>query len=199
MLSCILILYMAKNLSVKDKLLIRNLSFAGAIFAIVFGTLLHFTYQWSGDSVFVGLFSPINESVWEHLKLVVTPLILFGFIDYYYLRAKVSNYCFALAKEVGIATVVIVGGFYLYTAILGTDYLLVDIALFVIAVILAKWGGYVFLIGKFKRYEFKGINAISAVLLIIYVGLIMYFTFSPPKIDVFKDPETGTYGINYTR
>ena len=187
---------MAKSVSAKDKLLIRKLSIAGAIFALILGTLLHFTYHWSGNNIIVGLFSPINESVWEHLKIVVVPLLLFAFVDYYYLRGKVTNYCFALAKEVGIASVVIVGGFYIYTAILGTDYLLVDIGLFVLAIVLAKWGGYIFLSGRFKSYEFKGINAISVVFLVVYLALIVYFTFSPPRLGVFKDPETGTYGIN---
>ena len=42
----------------------------GAVFTIITGTLLHFVYEWSGESLFVGIFSPINESVWEHLKLL---------------------------------------------------------------------------------------------------------------------------------
>ena len=37
----------------------------GAVFTIITGTLLHFVYEWSGESLFVGIFSPINESVWE--------------------------------------------------------------------------------------------------------------------------------------
>lgn len=189
---------MAKKITISDKELIRNLSIFGAVFAIIMGTLLHFTYGWSGENVIVGLFSPINESVWEHLKLIVTPLLLFAVIDYFYLRDKVDNYRFALAKEVGIASVVIVGGFYLYTAILGTDYLLIDIALFIVAIIIAKWGGYIFLTGRFKKYEFSGINTISAVFLIIYAGLLLYFTFFPPHSDMFKDPETSTYGIYQT-
>ena len=36
---------------------------SGIIFTIVFGSLLHFFYDWSGKNAIVGLFSPINESV----------------------------------------------------------------------------------------------------------------------------------------
>ena len=49
----------------------------GAVFTIITGTLLHFVYEWSGESLFVGIFSPINESVWEHLKLLFFPMSVF--------------------------------------------------------------------------------------------------------------------------
>lgn len=40
------------------------------IFISVLGVLLHFTYEWAGDNAVVGLFSAVNESTWEHLKLL---------------------------------------------------------------------------------------------------------------------------------
>ena len=43
---------------------------AGIIFTLATGTLLHFTYEWSGENPFVALYSPVSESVWEHLKLL---------------------------------------------------------------------------------------------------------------------------------
>lgn len=49
---------------------------SGIIFTIVFGSLLHFFYDWSGKNAIVGLFSPINESVFEHLKLLYFPMLL---------------------------------------------------------------------------------------------------------------------------
>lgn len=52
----------------------------GAVFTIITGTLLHFVYEWSGESLFVGIFSPINESVGEHFEVVVFPYGLFGFL-----------------------------------------------------------------------------------------------------------------------
>ena len=46
------------------------------IFISVLGVLLHFTYEWSGDNAVVGLFSAVNESTWEHLKLLFFPFLL---------------------------------------------------------------------------------------------------------------------------
>ena len=61
------------------------------ILAIVFGTLLHFTYEWSGENRIVGLFSATNESVWEHLKLVFYPMLILGLIEYYFVK-NIANF-----------------------------------------------------------------------------------------------------------
>lgn len=62
----------------------------GAVFTIITGTLLHFVYEWSGESLFVGIFSPINESVWEHLKLLFFPMSVWILIGYLFL-GKIQN------------------------------------------------------------------------------------------------------------
>ena len=63
----------------------------GAVFTIITGTLLHFVYEWSGESLFVGIFSPINESVWEHLKLLFFPMSVWILIGYF-IFGKTENY-----------------------------------------------------------------------------------------------------------
>ena len=54
---------------------------AGILFTLIIGTLLHFTYEWSGENPFVALYSPVNESVWEHLKLLFFPVLLYTFFE----------------------------------------------------------------------------------------------------------------------
>lgn len=169
--------------------------FGGAVSVVIAGTLLHFCYEWSGENFVVGLLSPINESPWEHMKLVFTPMILFAFIDWYYLRGKVKNLCFALLKEIGVAIVFILAVFYIYTSIVGHSILVIDISSFIIGVIVAKWLGYQILIGRFKSWEFKGLNTISALLLIIIAAFFVIATIDPPQINLFQDSVSGTYGI----
>lgn len=55
---------------------------AGIIFIIAFGSVLHFTFEWSGRQVAVGVFSAVNESVWEHLKLGFWPAIAFALFEF---------------------------------------------------------------------------------------------------------------------
>ncbi len=52
-----------------QKILLKYQIFS-IIFTFIFGTLLHFTYEWSNQNLVVSLFSAINESTWEHLKLL---------------------------------------------------------------------------------------------------------------------------------
>lgn len=56
-----------------------------AVFAIILGTILHFTYEWSGNNAFIGAFSSINESTWEHLKLAFYPMIITAIIRIFFI------------------------------------------------------------------------------------------------------------------
>ena len=52
---------------------------AGYLFTAVFGTLSHFLYDCSGQNLFIALFAPVNESIWEHMKLSFFPVLLYAF------------------------------------------------------------------------------------------------------------------------
>jgi hypothetical protein len=73
---------------------------AGALFIIILGSMLHFTFKWSGNNQLVAIFSADNESVWEHLKLVFWPTLLWGLIEFLSLRGKANNFVFAKTAEV---------------------------------------------------------------------------------------------------
>jgi hypothetical protein len=67
----------------------------GIIFIIVLGSNLHFTFEWSGSQAVVGVFSAVNESVWEHLKLGFWPAVVFALIEFKYLKKLTNNFLFA--------------------------------------------------------------------------------------------------------
>ena len=46
------------------------------LFVAIVGTLWHFVHNLTGENRFVGYFFPINESTWEHMKLVYFPMLL---------------------------------------------------------------------------------------------------------------------------
>ena len=54
----------------------------GTAFIIFLGSALHFTYEFSGRFDFIGVFSAVNESVWEHLKLAFWPSLIWILIEY---------------------------------------------------------------------------------------------------------------------
>ena len=109
----------------------------GTVFTIITGTLLHFVYEWSGESLFVGIFSPINESVWEHLKLLFFPMSVWILIGYFIFGKKFKTYI--PSEVIGILSgmILIPMWFYTYTVFTGKPILFLDILSFIISVCVA--------------------------------------------------------------
>ena len=164
----------------------------GTLFIIILGSILHFTFEWSGGNPVAGAFSAVNESVWEHLKLVFWPVLLFMLIEYIPLKKKANN--LVLAKTVGVclAVITIPIVFYSYTAVTGRSIFLIDISTFVVAVIIGQISSY-----KLLTHEklSENLERISLVLLVLLGIAFVLFTFYPPQLPVFRDPITGKYGI----
>ena len=166
---------------------------AGIAFIILLGSALHFTYELSGESPIVGVFSAVNESVWEHMKIAFWPSLIWLIIEYLPLR-KISNNFFS-AKTLGTYIMVffIPLIFYSYTSITGEDIFAIDIASFVVAIMLGQLLSY----GTLKFRKLPRISEIIAVLSLILLGAcFVSFTFYTPHLPIFQDPITGGYGIN---
>ncbi len=114
----------------------------GIIFSIILGTLLHFTYNWSQNNKIVGIFSAVNESVWEHLKLVFFPILIYSIIEYFLLKNVPNNYIAAKAIAMFVSISFITVFFYAYTGIIGRNFFILDILSFIIAIILAEFVAY---------------------------------------------------------
>ena len=100
----------------KKNIILKFIIFSG-IFVMILGTLLHFTYEWSGNNTFVAAFSAVNESTWEHLKLLFYPMFLTTIIGYFYLGKTSPN--FLCARLLCILTAIlftIVFFYYLFYA-----------------------------------------------------------------------------------
>ncbi|RKD34694.1 DUF6512 family protein [Thermohalobacter berrensis] len=163
----------------------------GIFFLIIFGSILHFIYEWFSYPI-IGIFSPVNESVWEHLKLGYWSLFLFSILEYRYIKDKVNN--FIVAKALGIFTLqlFIIVFYYSYTSILGKNILVLDILSYIIGSISCQIISY-----KILMYRKLGYIAtiISICFIITHAFALAIFTFYPPKLPIFKDNRTGQYGI----
>lgn len=109
----------------------------GAVFTIITGTLLHFVYEWSGESLLVGIFSPINESVWEHLKLLFFPMSVWILIGYFIFGKKFKTYIPSAVIGILSGMILIPMWFYTYTVFTGKPILFLDILSFIISVCVA--------------------------------------------------------------
>ncbi len=144
---------------------------------------MHFVYSDILKNVFTALIAPINESVWEHMKLAYIPLFLFSIIEYTILKYKnLSKFLFVKAVEIYIIMTTIVVSFYGYTWILGKNILVFDILTYILAVIVGQIFSYKILKNNIsnKNYLWAGILLTVALIL-----LFSFFTFWPPNISMF--------------
>ena len=158
--------------------------FFGIIFTIVLGILLHFVYQWSGSNKIVGLFSPVNESVWEHLKLLFYPMSLWFFFGYYKFGRTNANYICATLIGLVAGLILIPLLFYTYTFITGETILALDITVFILSVLI----GFLIMYYIFKNYNWRFLTFKTGILLweLIFV-LFVIFTIFPPNLPLFMD------------
>lgn len=164
----------------------------GMLFIILLGSLLHFTFEWSSYQLIVGVFSAVNESVWEHLKLGFWPALLYVIIEYRLIKRETNN--FFLAKTVGVymIPIIITATFYSYTAVTGESIFLIDILSFIVAVVIGQLTSYKLLTYKKLSDKYQKISLTALSLLGI---AFIIFTFYPPHLPIFQDPISGDYGI----
>ena len=165
---------------------------SGILFVFLLGALLHFWFEWSGESRIVGLLAPVNESVWEHFKLGFWPMCLFAAMEYRFLQGQVNNFLTAKAAAIYIIPIVTALLFYGYTTITGEEILIVDILIFLVAIVIGQLTSYKLMISSpLPQYT----NFISPLFIILLALILMLFTFYPPHLPIFLDGNTGTYGI----
>lgn len=163
----------------------------GIVFIVLVGSALHFTFEFSGGNPLVGVFSAFNESVWEHLKLSFWPALLYAAIEYRYLKKTTGNFFPAKAVGIYLIPLIIVSTFYLYRIFI-EENLIMDILIFIIAVIIGQMASYKLITWK---KTLKLYTKISVVAVIVLAGLFLIFIFYPPRLPLFQDPITNGYGV----
>lgn len=180
---------MYKRLSNPGKFIIKSIPLL-----FIAGSLFHFLYELSGSSGIVALIAAVNESVWEHLKMVLLPVILFWSVYYVVKRKKYSidkNKWFTSALASLLTALISMPMiYYFYTEAFGVELLAVDILILFLALLFGQ------LLGLHFYKHSKAIRWQTAVtILILIIALFMVFTYYPPKIPLFMDSTSGTYGI----
>ncbi len=174
-------IYFPEVICVKNKKIIFIIGF---LWTAVLGTLLHFTYEWSGQNSFVGLFSAVNESIWEHMKLLFFPSASYALITYPFMRKSSPPYLTACAFAVLTGMAVQTSAYYIYSGVIGKDIPWVNIALFYSCAALIWILSYKWSCRKWNTGSLWGLAVISAVSVLFF-----WFTSDPPDIGIFSEPE----------
>lgn len=155
----------------------------GTIFVSVLGSLAHFFYDWTNNNAFVGLLTPINESTWEHMKLIFFPMLLFSVYIIPKIREIYPCITSAILSAILIGTWLVPVLFYTYTGIIGRSIMFVDVSIFFIAVIVAFYNAYRLTLScKMDKFT----NTLYILLGVMFI-LFLTFTIFPPDIALFAE------------
>ncbi|MBO5702096.1 MAG: hypothetical protein J6S71_06625 [Clostridia bacterium] len=155
------------------------------------GTLLHFLYDWLGKAAWIAPFSGVNESTWEHMKLLFWPTFIFAIAQSFFFRDREDFWCVKLRGILfGLALIPII--FYTYNGVIGKSPGWLNIALFFISAAAA----YIYETRLFNSEKVRCRSPKIALALLCIIGILFaVFTFRTPELGIFLDPITGTYGI----
>lgn len=164
----------------------------------LFGTVLHFLYEWLGEASWIASFSGVNESTWEHMKLLFWPMLIFAAVESFFFRDYKTFWCVkARGILIGLCLIPII--FYTYNGVIGKSPDWVNIAIFFVSAAVA----FIYETRALNSEENgNGIRCNStrvavSVLLLLALSFVI-FTFITPSLNIFKDPVTDSYGIRGT-
>ncbi len=163
----------------------------GFVAVSIGGTLLHFLYDWTG-STYAALFSGINESTWEHMKLLFFPLFLFAVVEYFFVGKDYENFFCVKLRGTLLGLLLIPVIFYTLRGVIGTTPDFVNISIFFVSTALV----FLYETKQFREGSKPGCPtrwAIGGLCLIAVAFWI--FTFNPPEIALFRDPVDGSFGL----
>lgn len=169
---------------------IKYISVIG-VFLICFP--FHFMYDWI-PSIFTSIFFPVNESIWEHMKMISSSFLMWSLFEYLIIRKnniKINNFLLGVFLNTTLSIIIFLIIYLPINYILGEKFIITLIILF-ISICLTQIINYNLLKIK-KNYN---LNIVSILLIIILYISYGYLTYNPILIDLFLDKTKNIYGIN---
>ena len=155
------------------------------------GTLLHFLYEWLGEAVWIAPFSGVNESTWEHMKLLFWPMLIFAVVQSFFFRDRSDFWCvkrYGILLGLGLIPIL----YYTYNGVIGRSPDWLNITIFFVAAAVA----FIYETRLFRTEKRRCASPrFSIAILAVLALLFVLFPFWTPKIGIFKDPLSGAYGI----
>lgn len=164
-------------------------------FFITFGLtfLCHFIYNWF-PNIFTSIFFPVNESIWEHMKMLYSAIIIGGLIELIIIKnknLKVNNIFITLCLKATISIPIFLTIYLPLYGIIGENMIL-NIGIMILTLLIVEIFSYYLL----QANKININNVLSILLIIISYIIFSILTFYPPKNNLFYDKQQNKYGIN---
>ena len=164
---------------------------SGILIIFFWGAIIHEAYKLTGYNKIIALFAPVNESVWEHLKMGSTAVLIFSLIEYFFISDTANNFLLGKTFCLYLVPIFIALLHYSYKLILGKHLLILDLLIFLIATTIGQAVSF-YILNKSQHY--LTLNRFALLALMLEIAIFIYFTFNPPKMPIFRDGPTGRYG-----
>lgn len=180
---------MITNIQKKHYQFVKRYQWLGILVVSLLSIPLHFAYEWTGKNFVVGLFTPINESIWEHLNLVFWPILIWWGIGYTFFRKKkqlsFEKWLPAAATSAFASMIFIVAWYYIWAFALNIESSFTNLASLFIAGPISQLIG----IHLYKVIKPRTIYVIlSSLFIILAGGAFIWFTINTPVLPIFIPP-----------
>lgn len=162
---------------------LKRFCIIGAILTIILGVISHFVYEWTDGNFIAGLFFPVNESTWEHMKLLFFPMFTYALLAGKLVEEEYPCICNAMFTGILTGLMMIPMLFYTYTGVLGFSVDWLNIALYVISVLTAYYVVY-----RLARECTERDSKVLRYIMYILILAFMIFTVYPPSLGIFVSP-----------
>lgn len=170
---------------------LKKIKIINVVFLFLLSFLWHFVYDWFPNNIFA-LFFPVNESIWEHMKIIYYCLFMGSILEFVLCKKnniKINNfYIETMVKSIlgVIFYLIIFVPFYLWLG----ESMLISISLMFITYIFMEYIGYKILTG-----EEMNINILPVIIIVLGCIMFVILTFYPLHNFLFFDEVKFGYGI----
>ena len=170
----------------------RKIKIIGVFISFILAVILHFIYGWIPNSL-ISVIAPVNESIWEHMKLIVTSSLIFSIFEYFIYKKKDIPYnnfilSYAISSILGILVYLLI--YIPLNDIFGHKAYIAISLLFLILIFVQVVSYYIM-----NKEIIKHSSDIGILLIVIIYFIFGYLTYHPPKINLFYDYMNKGYGI----
>ncbi len=160
------------------------LMYIGIVFTFILGVLLHYTYAWSGRNLLIAFLAPTNESLFEHLKMLLTPYLIWTLVEYVHYGQFMHAFIPAKVISLYLGFGLILGLYLLYEQFASNPVVVGKTLIFAVSVIIA------FVVGEFLMtltfMDSAALEIFFDVVLVVTVLIFAAFTIYPPAGRLFQ-------------
>jgi len=170
----------------------KKIKIIGVLISFILSIVLHFIYGLIPNSI-ISIIAPVNESIWEHMKLIISSTLIFSIIEYFIYKKKDIPYnnfilSYAVSSILGVFVYLLL--YIPLNDIFGHKIYIAISLLFLILILVQIISYYIM---NYKKINYG--NELGILIIIIVYFIFGYLTYHPPKINLFYDYLNKGYGI----